>query len=138
MIKGLFSTKKAKPADVQRGRDGMEFSAKMMPSVKMAKNGTCFSLLVNVRLEHFGMEPFVRGKFPAKTDKFLTEKMVVFVLKIHIGITNGVSSITVLEDKFGMEQVVNVMRENISMVLFVYYVSTGRNGTKQTKNVNVP
>ena len=90
MIKGLSITKQSRLADVQKIKDGTAYSVKIMFNVKMENNGMCFSLNVNVQLDHFGMALSALKKFHAKMDKFLMEKMDASVLKVHTGMINGV------------------------------------------------
>ena len=50
------------------------------------------------------------------------DKKVVFVLLILIGMVNGVKVIIVVEVKNGMEQLVHVSLDNITMEIYVCFV----------------
>ena len=61
----------------------------------------------------------------------------VYVLKELIGMVNGANLMDVLEDKYGMDLLVNANLNIILMEKFVYFVSMVKNGTFKKNLVNV-
>ena len=69
-------------------------------------------------------------------DKFLMDKKAVFVHLILIGMVNGVKLIVVVEVKNGMEPLVHVSLDKITMEAYACSVSMVKNGIPPQKNVN--
>ena len=65
------------------------------------------------------------------------EIMDVFVQMEHFGMVNFVKLMDVMEDKYGMDHLVNVNMDITLMEVFVYFVLMVNNGMKVQKAVNV-
>ena len=65
------------------------------------------------------------------------EIMDVFVQMEHTGMVNFVKLMDVVEDKYGMDHLVNVNLDITLMEVFVYSVLMVNNGMKVQKAVNV-
>jgi len=65
------------------------------------------------------------------------EIMDVFVQMEHFGMVNFVKLMDVMEDKYGMDHLVNVNMDITLMEVFVYSVLMVNNGMKVQKVVNV-
>ena len=123
-----FLTKKKIHVNVLQELDGTDMAVRQGLIVIMERNGMFLHFLVNALPQQFGMALFVRTLFLVKMDKYMMEKSV-FVLKELIGMVNGVNLMDVLEDKYGMDLLVNVNLNIISMEKFAYFVSMAKNGT---------
>ena len=84
------------------------------------------------------MELTVLKLLPAQKDKYLMEKMDVYVLKEHIGLDLGVRLMVVQVDKFGTDLNVPVSLVSISMEAYVCFVLMAKNGTQLKELVIVP
>ena len=70
-------------------QDGTDMDVLQVQLAKMAKNGMSLLLHVSVQLLQFGMELIVLVKLSVEMDKYLMEKVNVFVQKILIGMEIG-------------------------------------------------